>query len=710
MINDLKKETKINSSKQNLNQSQNLFDTHSFIQKFLNESKNANLSKKIEQFKQPILFDDSEYESYSFRPEINQKSKDLLKKKFKKRKNSSPLNKKEINNFSNNSYIENRRLNTPISELLYEDASNKRQKLENICINEKMNIKKDGNQSLISKGSVNLLLKKNEIKLNEIIEKYSKNNDDGKLSITNTIQCLWEIHILRELLKNSSKNIEEINLEYIKNIIEEYTHKNGKGTREIEEIEFIEQLWIKINPNYETEKDYIEKGILKNFLKLLFSLNEQTEINKMITTVNNYLKNIKKKNKEINDNNSENNIENNNNLENNQIKEKNNDNEENNEIKNNINNKKYKSLLRDKEYEKQEIWSISKFIRVFFELKKLISTYQNTKREKIMEDIIKEREKELTFQPDFNATASYFRKKNKNDKNEDIKDIHNTSINSNISNKKKHDFNKLYEEFMLKKQMHEKALMILRENKERREIRMCTDRPKINKDYKIKNRKKTPEVGCTRNEFLYNLNKDIINNRKQKILEMENEYKEKYSFRPNITNNAILMNKSFVDGPKHKPKGSEAYIKRNRSVIQFRKREKNNLQNKIIGSNYEKVINQKINLPRIKDLEPSTNLMQQNEIQKKENKENNINDNSTNNNIENNNNSNDEDIYFTIQVKTSKGRIKPLKIYINNNPIETANKFCDENNIKKSTRDKIIQKIKELKKVYQEIGDQEDKK
>ena len=308
---------------------------------------------------------------------------------------------------------------------------------------------------------------------------------------------------------------------------------------------------------------------------------------------------------------------------------------------------------------------------------------------------MKEREKELTFQPDFNATQSYFRHKNLKDKKDDSL---NTSINSNLTtnsttNKKKHNFNKLYEEFMLKKQMHEKALMILRENKEKREIRMCTDRPTINKNFKIKNRKKTPEVGTTRNEFLYNLNKDILNKRKENLALKESQYldKEKYPFRPNISNNESLMNKSFREGPQNLPKGSQEYIKRNRSLIQFRKRERNDIQNKVIGANYDKIKNQKVNLPRIKDLEPNTNLNQQKDI-------------------DNNSINNDNEAYFTIQVKTSKGRIKPLKIYINKNPIEAANKFCDENNIKKETREKIIQKIKELKIIYKGIENGNDKK
>ena len=251
--------------------------------------------------------------------------------------------------------------------------------------------------------------------------------------------------------------------------------------------------------------------------------------------------------------------------------------------------------------------------------------------------------------------------------------------------------------------------MILRSNKEKKELKMLTDRPKINKDYKMKNRRKTPEVGCSRNEFLYKLNKDILDTKKQNEIKKENEYK-KYSFKPTISSNPFLMNKSFAEGEKNQPKGSEEYIKRNRSLIQFKKRESIKEENRITGQNYEKTIKKKVNLPRIKDLEPSTNLMERNEIHSNEAKSIKNNDNHSMSNYNENNNNNDNDIYFTIKVKTVTGRVKPLKIYLNNNPIETANNFCNANNIQKNTRDKIIQKIKELKEVYQEMGIKEDKK
>ena len=88
MISELKKEFNNNSSK--IHKKQN---TNKNIEKYLNELKNSENSKKMEQLKQPIIIDDTEYETYSFKPEINQRSINLCKKKFKKRKDSSPLNK-----------------------------------------------------------------------------------------------------------------------------------------------------------------------------------------------------------------------------------------------------------------------------------------------------------------------------------------------------------------------------------------------------------------------------------------------------------------------------------------------------------------------------------------------------------------------------------------------------------------------------------------
>jgi hypothetical protein len=282
------------------------------------------------------------------------------------------------------------------------------------------------------------------------------------------------------------------------------------------------------------------------------------------------------------------------------------------------NNYKYISLLREKKFEKNEIWPVSKFLRAFFELKKLIYTYKNTKKDKIMEEIIKERDKDLTFQPNFNATTSYFKRKSINDKKEDIQNnsMNNSSIsgvNSN-KNKKKRDFNKMYEEFMLKKKMHEQALMILRQNKDKKEIKMCTDRPKINKHYKIKNRKKTPEVGCSRNEFLYKLNKEIQDTRKQKILERQKEIEEKetFSFMPTINKN---LKKNYAEHPKRMPRGSEQYIKRNRSVIQFKKRQFNYQLN--TDSNYEKEEHQKTNLHIMKDTKKKNNVNNVNNINKR---------------------------------------------------------------------------------------------
>ena len=47
---------------------------------------------------------------------------------------------------------------------------------------------------------------------------------------------------------------------------------------------------------------------------------------------------------------------------------------------------------------------------------------------------------------------------------------------------------------------------------------------------------------------------------------------------------------------------------------------------------------------------------------------------------------------------------------MNKDPIETANEFCESNNIKKDTREKILQKIKELQKIYKRLDAKENKK
>ena len=75
LINNIKKEIKNNPSKnyKKENTAKTLIHSNSYIQKFLTESKNAEKSKKFEKLNHPIIFDDTENETYSFKPEINQK-------------------------------------------------------------------------------------------------------------------------------------------------------------------------------------------------------------------------------------------------------------------------------------------------------------------------------------------------------------------------------------------------------------------------------------------------------------------------------------------------------------------------------------------------------------------------------------------------------------------------------------------------------------
>ena len=146
----------------------------------------------------------------------------------------------------------------------------------------------------------------------------------------------------------------------------------------------------------------------------------------------------------------------------------------------------YKSPLRDKKYDKDGIWPLSKFIKIFLNLKKNLKAYRENDYTKgdLYYNIIKEKDKELTFEPDFEKTSKYFYKHSNFQYNKDISII-NLINKFKKKTKQKHDFNKVYERFKAEKERHEKTLQRIREIEEEKELKMCTNVPKINKTTKI---------------------------------------------------------------------------------------------------------------------------------------------------------------------------------------------------------------------------------
>ena len=119
-------------------------------------------------------------------PEINQKSKEICNKKNNKSKGKP---------------------HPPISVLLYQDANNKKEKLNQICLTENNNIISNANSKKISGKSYNMAIERINKKIDNTIKKFSIT---GKLSIVGMTQCLYELNIITELLKIKD-NLQDIN-------------------------------------------------------------------------------------------------------------------------------------------------------------------------------------------------------------------------------------------------------------------------------------------------------------------------------------------------------------------------------------------------------------------------------------------------------------------------------------------------------------------
>ena len=448
------------------------FSNYSKNKKLKNENENdlQNIRKKLYKPKKEIkskLYDQikknekNNYspEKYAFLPKINKKSKEICEKKYN-------LNK------------------TPINDLLYEDANNKKEKLNKMYLTENDNIIANSNTKKINVNSNKIAGRRLNKKIENVIKKYAL---AGKLSIVKFTQCLHELNIITELIKkinNKDKN-DNLKLSDLQSII---SSLNEKDINKLKEIEILEQLWFIINP-FQTQ--YINSNILSELLKILLSTNDNNK-----DAINNIEKILEKYN--IN-NNEEN---------------------ENDEI--------YNSPLRDKQYNKKELWSIKKLIKIFSNLKKNLSAYKDNDNQK-EDKIIKKRDEDLTFKPNL-ISNSYFYKHSKYNYNKENEKYE--SSNDNIK-KKKNDFDKIYKRFMAEKELHEKTLERIREIKREKESEKCTYIPKINKyipksrDKNIrKNRKiidsedsnmlqknkSTSDIKTPRYKKLYNLRKDFYEN------------------------------------------------------------------------------------------------------------------------------------------------------------------------------------------------------
>ena len=446
------------------------------------------------------------HEKYSFTPNINPKSTKIWEKRNKNmQKNKTPESFKSEYNLENSSLNnKSRKLTTPIGDLLYKDAYNKKEKMKQLCLTEDNNIKLNANTTKMNKNSYYMIIARINRKINNIINKYSLNE---KLSIVNIVQCLSDLKIINELIRN--KEIIDLNIENLKSIIQNINERDHK---KFEELELIEQLWIKINPSMD---EYINSEIFLELLKILFSSNSTDINNKEIDNLAYNIENLLDKND--------------NNLNNNSIND----------------NEVYISPLRDKNFNENNLWSIQKLIKIFLKLKNEIKVYKTNdydfKKKELYNNLTEEKDKELTFEPNIDSNYVF----DKNSKfnyynNINNKDFLNRTIST--SKKNKYDFNKIYERFMKEKEMHEKVLDKLREIKKQKELKKYTYFPRISHQSPRNQRKS--------NLNLYNQNSAIMNNGKkipvyERLYSMRKKYNGNRSIRNSMSQNFDFREKQL---------------------------------------------------------------------------------------------------------------------------------------------------------------------
>ena len=549
-------------------------------------------------------------EKFSFTPIVDKKSQKIWKERIRRIEENLKTQEKHSESKSN------KKLKSSIYDLLYEEGIKQNKKLKEKYLSENKKIKSDSNSKKILDNSYDFAKKAMNKNIDKIIKTFQNENDE-KLSFIQYAQCLIGIRIINELIK--ADQIKDLNLDTIKNIVKNIKKNDQK---KLEELEFIEQFWFILNP---TSEEYIDCNLFSKIIKILFS-SDNSKIKICSDDINNLL------------------------------------NEYNIELKNNKSGI-FISPLRDKNFELNDIWEISKLIKKFLKLKSDLMGYKNNfsefKKELFKNKLTKEREKELLFCPNLsesnfvftNSKFDYY--KNTND------DLNKTYTNATQIRKK--NFNKLYERFMEEDRLHQRVLEAMREIKNQKEQKKCTFTPKINK-YKSRN---------SFSKIDFNKSVDYSSNYNSKKVPV---YERLYNF-IKIYNRKIIksednekMENKFNSKKSIKDDNSYSKIQNSKLKSKSQERKRNEFGNKYKYINDIKKINE--------------NKIYERKTKKIKNKFNNKSIKIDKNIIDN--------IYVIMNINLPKGGKGQIKIYKNIDNIKSlVNEFCKKNNINDENK-KII--------------------
>ena len=593
--------------------------------------------------------------------------KNLLSFDNKKENKTKRINKKENRNININNINNYNTYKNPIELTLYNDAIKRRQKLQNIDKNVIKGIKLNSNKTKITNTSYKVAIERDEKLIEQVINKYSvlnKKTNIKSLNIIGIALALRDLRIFRELFKINKNNANN-NIYNISDLHKIILSVEKKETRKIKELNFLEQTWLLLNPE---QNEYINKDIFIGLLKIIFS--PEGTLKEIESLLKKYLEAAI-----IGANIPGNLLLDNANL-------------------NNKNSNKYPliSPIINKKLTIADLWPLSKYIKIFFELKKNLIAYKTTnnlssdkysnlKHQKIQSNLVH---------------TDYTLENNK----------------SPEKNKKNFNFDKLYKKFVEKEQCKKITLEQMRKKKDIEELKELKQKPTITK-YKFnseKNNEYYPKGKKRENihDRLYKLDKDIREKKLELIEEKERKEKEKideeinsYRLTINRRRNKQTMNKSF-DQPK-KMKGFDEFVKRNRNGRLERLRVKYLLEKTPTGERYEEIRRRNITPPNITDIRN----MRKKEYYKNKN---------TNNIIKNTRDRNEYIVpdeydlsdnvsdgntdYFNLQIKLPNGKVQTLKVYENDDANKVVEEFCKIHSIDNNIKNKLIANVENCQKEF----------
>ena len=548
-----------NKNSNNFNNNTNNFNNNNNNNNFnvnINNKNNSNNKPKstyeeVKSYFKPILYDDTKSD-YTYHPQINENSRRIVKELKKNNMQNKDVSIRNTNTISSSTS------SRPIQLILYDDAKRKEDSLKKKYNDISKNIELNANKRKMNKKSYTFALQQIHNKIKTAVK---NNENQGQIDFLGIAHILTELKIFRELLNPLNKNQIGDEIKNIRIKLKKNEQDDNKDIRLIEEVNFLEQLWIILKGI--NNKKTISSGLFSDFINLLFSPDD-TSIKETSEVINKYLKTALFLEEGIilrMDSNSFNHS-----------------------LESNFGNQL--TEITQIYISQQDIWSIPTLVKKFQELRKNRIAYLSIK----------------------NLSKSAEKDRQKNEDNLSFKPKVNNKTNETILFMKKLP---TYEEQEL---LRRKTLEKLKKLKEQTEFEQCTFQPIINqKKFDDDLMDKSPA-----HDRLYKKAMNLIRKRNDKIEEQKilNEKKElrACSFRPKLNKpDPDKLNRSFTC--QKKPKGYGKFVETHRKGILERFKKKYLIEKKPVGENYEKV--KRMNIKPF-DI---TDIRKQNKIEERKRKE-----------------------------------------------------------------------------------------